>query len=98
MRAHQLVAVPRERQVAHLAPRVDAVDPVPRQAVPEPYAPVRRPTLARQQAVLVGAPRDRLHGRRVVRERVARPRVPLHVPHEELVVVPPRREHGPLVE
>ena len=65
MRRNQLVAVLAPLQVANLRARIDAVERIAAEGVPEPDAPVRGPAPTAEQAVLVGTPGDRLHGGRV---------------------------------
>ena len=92
VRAHQLVHVLREHEVAHLAPCLHVADRLEGPRVPEPDALVRRPAPARKQAVLVRRPGDRLHRRQVTRELSLRRVAVLQAPHEEPVVVPARSE------
>eukprot|EP00581_Thalassiosira_minuscula_P033472 CAMPEP_0183768508 /NCGR_PEP_ID=MMETSP0739-20130205/16804_1 /TAXON_ID=385413 /ORGANISM="Thalassiosira miniscula, Strain CCMP1093" /LENGTH=146 /DNA_ID=CAMNT_0026007777 /DNA_START=360 /DNA_END=796 /DNA_ORIENTATION=- len=98
MCTNKLIAILRKCQIANLTPRIDTIDPVPRQTIPKSDASIGRAAPARQQSVLMGTPRDRLHGRRMIRKRVNRRAVLLHVPHQQLVIVPPARQHGPIVE
>ena len=90
VRAHQLVRVLRPGQVAHLRPRVHALQGLARQRVPEADAAVGRAPPAGQQPVLVGGPGDGLDRGQVLRVGLhgADGR---HVPHEEAVVVAARR-------
>lgn len=60
--SYQFVGVFGPGQVAHLRARVDALERLRRERVPEADAAVGRSSSGRQQAVLVRRPRDGLHG------------------------------------
>lgn len=53
MRAHELVHRSGEHQVADLAPRVDTVNLLMGQRVPEPYGTIRCAASTRQYAMLM---------------------------------------------
>eukprot|EP00349_Pseudokeronopsis_sp_Brazil_P000514 CAMPEP_0202965156 /NCGR_PEP_ID=MMETSP1396-20130829/9230_1 /ASSEMBLY_ACC=CAM_ASM_000872 /TAXON_ID= /ORGANISM="Pseudokeronopsis sp., Strain Brazil" /LENGTH=54 /DNA_ID=CAMNT_0049687789 /DNA_START=293 /DNA_END=457 /DNA_ORIENTATION=- len=53
MRAHQLVEILGEEEVADLAARLDGVDGAQSQRVPEPNAPIGCPSATRKKTVLV---------------------------------------------
>lgn len=64
---HQFVGVLGPGQVAHLGARVDALQRLPCECVPEADAAVGCATAGRQQPVLVRGPGDGLHGCQVLR-------------------------------
>mmetsp|Transcript_31408 Transcript_31408/g.59737 ORF Transcript_31408/g.59737 Transcript_31408/m.59737 type:complete len:488 (-) Transcript_31408:17-1480(-) len=98
MRTNKLIAILRKGQIANLTPRINTINPLPRQTIPKANTPIRRSPSARQQPMLMRTPSDRLDRRRMIRKRVKRLSVLLHIPHQQLVIVPARREHGTLVE
>ena len=65
VRADNLVAVLRPRQIANLTARVNFVETGPRQGVPETNAAVRCAATTCQETVLVGRPGNGLDGGRV---------------------------------
>lgn len=87
--AYQFIGVFGPGEVAHLWPRVHALQWLAGERIPESYTPVGCASPASQQPVLVGRPGDGLHGRQVVRVGL-HGRYIVHVPHKQLIVIAPR--------
>ena len=92
VRGDELVRVLRPGEVAHLRARVHGLQVLPGERVPEPDASVGRAAARRQQARLVRRPRYGLHRRDVIVVRLDGRVTPVHVPHEQFVVVAARRQ------
>jgi hypothetical protein len=84
--AHEFLGVFGKHQVADLAAGVDAVEKAAVESVPELDRLVGRPPARGQHSVVVGTPRDALHGRAMAAELADGGRA-VRAPDEELVVV-----------
>lgn len=92
VRAHKLVRVLAEQQVAHLASCVQRTYLLQLQGVPAFDRPILRAAARCQQSMLVGRPRNRLDCSLVLTESCKRLITTLCAPDKELVVVATRRE------